>query len=144
MPGSFLVPAIPRLIIVALTLAQPLLLKRMLEFVQDDGYDNRAQIGHALIGAFAFLYGLTAVFKAWFAHSSNRLSLELRSALIDATYRKLLRLRLTALDTGKATTLINVDVQHIMDGSIMLHDVWASFVTVAIAVYLLFLQIQLA
>lgn len=137
-------PVIPRLLVVAITLAQPLLLKRMLLFVQGDGYEDRAQIGYALIGAFAFLYGLTAVFKAWFAHAANRLSLELRSQLIDATYRKLLRLRLSALDTGKATTLINVDMQHIMDGSIMLHDVWASFVTVAVAVYLLYLQIQLA
>lgn len=144
MPEHFLVPAIPRVAIVAITLAQPMLLERMLDFVQGGGYNQRADIGYALIGAFGVLYILTAVFNAWFAHSSNRLALELRSQLIDATYRHLLRLRPAALDTGKATTLINVDMQHIMDGSLILHDIWASVLTVGIAVYLLYLQIQLA
>ena len=144
MPDRFLIPAIPRAIIIAITLAQPLLLERMLNFVQGGGYAQRLDIGYALIGAFALLYCLTAVFNAWFHHASNRLSLELRSQLIDVIYRHLLRLRPAALDTGKATTLINVDMQHIVDGSLILHDVWASIVTVGVAVYLLYLQIQLA
>lgn len=144
MPEYFIIPAVPRLAIVAVTLAQPMLLERMLNFVQGGGYEQRADVGYSLIGAFGVLYFMTAVLNAWFAHSSNRLALELRSQLVDATYRQLLHLRPAALDTGKATTLINVDMQHIMDGSLILHDIWASILTVGIAVYLLFLQIQLA
>jgi ABC-type multidrug transport system fused ATPase/permease subunit len=144
LPQYFLAPVTPRLVIIAITLVQPLLLERMIVFVQGDGFEHRMQVGYALIGAFALLYGLTAVFKAWFHHSSNKLALELRSQLVDATYRKLLRLRLSALDAGKATTIINVDMQHIIDGSLLIHDVWASFITVGIAVYLLYLQIGLA
>lgn len=144
MPEYFIIPFVPRLAIVAVTLTQPMLLERMLNFVQGGGYEQRMDIGYGLIGAFAVLYSLTAVLNAWFHHSSNRLSLELRSQLVDATYRQLLRLRPAALDTGKATTLINVDMQHIMDGSLILHDIWASMLTVGVAVYLLYLQIQLA
>lgn len=135
---------VPRLAVVGITLAQPMLLERMLNFVQGDGYENRSAVGYALIGAFALLYCLIAVFNGWFHHASNKLALELRSQLVDAVYRKLLEMRLSSLDTGKATTLINVDMQHIMDGSLILHDIWASFFTVAVATYLLYLQIQLA
>jgi ABC-type multidrug transport system fused ATPase/permease subunit len=144
MPGKFLIPVFPRIIIVALTLTQPMLLERMLTFVQGSGYGERVDIGHALIGAFAVLYMLMALFNAWYAHACNKLSLELRSQLIDACYRQLLKMRLAALDSGKAATLINVDMQHIMEGSKILHDIWASMITVAVAVYLLYLKIQLA
>ena len=143
MPGKFLIPAIPRATIVAITLVQPMLLERMLTFVQR-GPDQRQEIGYALVGAFALLYTLTALFNGWFHHASNKLALELRSQLVDACYRQLLKLRLAALDSGKAATLINVDMQHIMHGSLILHDIWASIVTVAVAVYLLYRQIQLA
>ncbi|KAL2134935.1 hypothetical protein VTI74DRAFT_10342 [Chaetomium olivicolor] len=144
MPDKFLIPVIPRATIVALTLVQPMLLERMITFVQGGGYDQRMDVGYALIGAFATLYTLMALFNAWYAHSCNKLALELRSQLVDSCYRHLLKLRLAALDSGKAATLINVDMQHIMEGSRILHDIWASLVTVAVAVYLLYRKIQLA
>ncbi|KAL2198275.1 P-loop containing nucleoside triphosphate hydrolase protein [Corynascus similis CBS 632.67] len=144
MPGKFLIPVFPRATIVALTLTQPMLLERMITFVQGGGYEQRMDVGYALIGAFAVLYTLMALFNAWYAHACNKLALEMRSQLVDSCYRKLLKMRLAALDSGKAATLINVDMQHIMEGSKILHDIWASFVTVAVAVYLLYRKIQLA
>jgi hypothetical protein len=145
MPGKFLAPALPRAIIVALTLTQPMLLERMITFVQGEGpYEERLDVGYALIGAFASLYTLMALFNAWYAHACNKLALEMRSQLVDSCYRQLLKLRLAALDSGNAATLINVDMQHIMEGSIILHDIWASMLTVGVAVYLLYLQIGLA
>lgn len=145
MPGKFLVPAIPRATIVALTLTQPMLLERMITFVQGAGlYRERMDVGYALIGAFAVVYTLMALFNAWYAHACNKLALEMRSQLIDSCYRQLLKMRIAALDSGNAATLINVDMQHIMEGCKILHDIWASFVTVAVAVYLLYLKIQLA
>ncbi|KAL2022218.1 hypothetical protein VTK56DRAFT_5828 [Thermocarpiscus australiensis] len=144
MPEKFIIPVIPRAIIVALTLTQPMLLERMITFVQEGGYEQRMDVGYALIGAFALLYTLMALFNAWYAHACNKLALELRSQLVDSCYRQLLKLRLSALDSGNAATLINVDMQHIMEGSAILHDIWASMVTVAVAVYLLYRKIQLA
>lgn len=145
MPEKFLIPVLPRAIIVALTLTQPMLLERMITFVQGgDSYEQRMDVGYALIGAFATLYTLIALFNAWYAHACNKLALEMRSQLVDSCYRKLLKLRLSAIDSGNAATLINVDMQHIMEGAKILHDIWASFVTVAVAVYLLYRKIQLA
>lgn len=147
MPAKFLIPVVPRITIVALTLTQPMLLERMLTFVQggqEDVYEQRMDVGYALIGAFAVLYTLMALFNAWYAHACNKLALEMRSQLIDSCYRQLLKLRLAALDSGNAATLINVDMQHIMEGCKILHDIWASVITVAVAVYLLYLKIQLA
>lgn len=153
MPTKFFGPALPRLVIVALTLTQPMLLERLITFVQGGAvhgdqqsviYSERSDVGYALIGAFAVLYILMALFNAWYAHACNKLALEMRSVLIDSCYRQLLKMRLAALDAGKAATLINVDMQHIMEGSKILHDIWASLVTVAVAVYLLYLKIQMA
>ncbi|GAB1316363.1 hypothetical protein MFIFM68171_06573 [Madurella fahalii] len=147
MPAKFLIPVVPRATIVALTLTQPMLLERMLTFVQGgqaDIYEQRMDVGYALIGAFAVLYTLMALFNAWYAHACNKLALEMRSQLIDSCYRQLLKLRLAALDSGNAATLINVDMQHIMEGCKILHDIWASVITVAVAVYLLYRKIQLA
>lgn len=145
MPEKFINPAFPRIIIVALTLTQPMLLERMLTFVQGgDAYEQRMDVGYALIGAFALCYSLLAVFNGWYHHACNKLALEMRSQLIDSCYRQLLKLRLAALDSGNATTLINVDMQHIMEGCKILHDIWASFVTVGVAQYLLWRKIQLA
>lgn len=144
MPQLFLNPIIPRLAVVALTLAQPLLLQRMLDFERGSGYGQRPDIGYALIAAFALLYGLTGIFNAWYAHANSKLSLDLRSHLVDAIYRHVLELRTATLDAGQVTTLINVDVEHIIDGSLMLHELWVSFVTVGLAMYLLFLHLWLA
>lgn len=123
---------------------EPLLLQRLLDFVGSDGYSQRDSVGYAFIGAFALVYGLTAVFNAWYAHAVNKLAFELRSQLVDAIYRHVLELRVSALDSGQVTTLINVDIEHIMDGTRMVHELWASLITVAVAMYLLFLQLQLA
>ena len=142
MPEKFLIPVLPKTMMVAITLTQPMLLQRMLRFVNSDVDENHT--GWALVGAFALLYSLTAIFNAWYHHSTNKLAVELRSQLVDACYQHLLRLRLAALDTGNAATLINVDMQHIMTGSLILHDIWSSAVIVAVATYQLYLRLELA
>ncbi|KAK4224171.1 P-loop containing nucleoside triphosphate hydrolase protein [Podospora fimiseda] len=144
MPEKFINPAFPRAIIVALTLTQPMMLERMLTFVQGgDAYEERMDVGYSLIGAFALLYSLLALFNGWYHHACNKLALEMRSQLIDSCYRQLLKLRLAALDSGNATTLINVDMQHIMEGCKILHDIWASIITVGLCTDALFLIVMM-
>ena len=55
---KFLAPAGPRLALLLVTFAQPLLVNRTIDFVTSDNSDTQ---GWALVGAFACVYALIAV-----------------------------------------------------------------------------------
>ncbi|GLA25135.1 hypothetical protein AnigIFM63326_001749 [Aspergillus niger] len=141
---ELLIPALPRGVMIAVTLVQPLLLQRILDFVQGEGYSERMSVGYGLIGACALLYGLTSVFNAWYAHASNRLALQIRNVLVDAIYSKLLRLPIANADPGLITTLINVDMEHIIEGARVIHDLWAAVISVGVSLYMIYWKLGLA
>lgn len=141
---ELLIPALPRGVMIAVTLVQPLLLQRILDFVQGEGYSERMSVGYGLIGACALLYGLTSVFNAWYAHASNRLALQIRNVLADAIYSKLLRLPIAKADPGLITTLINVDMEHIIEGARVIHDLWAAVISVGVSLYMIYWKLGLA
>ncbi|KAI3032791.1 hypothetical protein CBS147347_1260 [Aspergillus niger] len=141
---ELLIPALPRGVMIAVTLVQPLLLQRILDFVQGEGYSERMSVGYGLIGACALLYGLTSVFNAWYAHASNRLALQIRNVLVDAIYSKLLRLPIAKADPGLITTLINVDMEHIIEGARVIHDLWAAVISVGVSLYMIYWKLGLA
>ncbi|KAI2968248.1 hypothetical protein CBS147323_4440 [Aspergillus niger] len=117
---------------------------RILDFVQGEGYSERMSVGYGLIGACALLYGLTSVFNAWYAHASNRLALQIRNVLVDAIYSKLLRLPIAKADPGLITTLINVDMEHIIEGARVIHDLWAAVISVGVSLYMIYWKLGLA
>ncbi|GLA41074.1 hypothetical protein AnigIFM63309_008920 [Aspergillus niger] len=141
---ELLIPALPRGVMIAVTLVQPLLLQRILDFVQGEGYSERMSVGYGLIGACALLYGLTSMFNAWYAHASNRLALHIRNVLVDAIYSKLLRLPIAKADPGLITTLINVDMEHIIEGARVIHDLWAAVISVGVSLYMIYWKLGLA
>ncbi|KAL3262061.1 hypothetical protein ABHI18_003168 [Aspergillus niger] len=141
---ELLIPALPRGVMIAVTLVQPLLLQRILDFVQGEGYSERMSVGYGLIGACALLYGLTSMFNAWYAHASNRLALHIRNVLVDAIYSKLLRLPIAKADPGLITTLINVDMEHIIEGVRVIHDLWAAVISVGVSLYMIYWKLGLA
>ncbi|RDH24886.1 P-loop containing nucleoside triphosphate hydrolase protein [Aspergillus niger ATCC 13496] len=141
---ELLIPALPRGVMIAVTLVQPLLLQRILDFVQGEGYSERMSVGYGLIGACALLYGLTSMFNAWYAHASNRLALQIRNVLVDAIYSKLLRLPIAKADPGLITTLINVDMEHIIEGARVIHDLWAAVISVGVSLYMIYWKLGLA
>ncbi|GKZ80048.1 hypothetical protein AnigIFM56816_004263 [Aspergillus niger] len=141
---ELLIPALPRGVMIAVTLVQPLLLQRILDFVQGEGYSERMSVGYGLIGACALLYGLSSVFNAWYAHASNRLALQIRNVLVDAIYSKLLRLPIAKADPGLITTLINVDMEHIIEGARVIHDLWAAVISVGVSLYMIYWKLGLA
>ena len=63
-----------------------------------------------------------------------------RGALVSMIYSKTLRLRLSGSEDAPAVTLMSTDVGAIIGSIDSLHDIWASFIEVAIGMYLLWLQ----
>lgn len=59
--SSFLAGILPRLVLLALTFAQPFLVTATISYVENQGAHNRPAIGKALIGAFALVYTGIAV-----------------------------------------------------------------------------------
>ena len=121
---------------IAVTLTQPLLLRRLLIFVADP--EAPSSTGYGLIGAFAILYCLTAIFNAWYAHTANKFALSLREVLVSAVYDRIYSAKACVLDEGQITTFINVDMEHVIQGALIFHEIWASVATVGIAFYMLY------
>ena len=70
----------------------------------------------------------------------------LRAGIVGLVYRKALRLDLNAPDVSPdaALTLMSTDTEIVLHGVYMFHEIWASFVEIAIGIYLLYRQLGAA
>lgn len=135
-------PIFPKVCFLGTTFAQPYLLQRMLTYLSDK--KESSNIGYGLIGAFALVYFLQAVSQSQYGHAVNKHVAEMRSILIHAIFNKSLDVAVSQVKDGQVTTLINNDVQIVMDAILDLHETWSSLLTLPIAIWLLFNQISYA
>ena len=68
----------------------------------------------------------------------------LRGVLVTAVYQKTTTIALTAIDNGKAMTLMSTDAERIVRGVMDFHELWSSFAQIGIATWLLETQLGLA
>lgn len=140
---QFMLSAMPRLILIGFRYAQPFLLNRTITYVSDRN-DQPSNVGWALVGAYAIVYVGLAICTASFEHLLNRCLTTIRGGLVTLMYTKTIDLSITALDESSALTLMSADVETITTSLFSFHDLWASFVEVGIAVYLLYIQLGLS
>jgi ATP-binding cassette subfamily C (CFTR/MRP) protein 1 len=138
----FLRPVLPKLCLIATTLAQALLLPRVLSFIQDK--QQPAIIGYTLIGASLLVYALLAVFKAYYEHLVNKLVTAVRGLAINVLYTKVISLGSCDIDKGTLTTLVNTDIENIMLGLRSFHDIWAGTIVLGVSLWLLHNQLGYA
>jgi len=135
-------PIFPKLCFLAASFAQPFLLQRMLRYLGSPREDNN--IGYGLIGAFALIYFIQAVSQSHYGHAVNKHVAEVRSILVHALFQQSLEVSISDLNYGQVATLVNEDVQLIMDAILDMHETWASLLTLPIAIWLLYKQISYA
>ncbi|RDW82953.1 hypothetical protein BP5796_04444 [Coleophoma crateriformis] len=111
---ALLAPVIPRLVLMAFTFCQPLLLNTFIKYLEDPTAGD--DVGYGLIGAYGLVY---------FGLATTEISI-------------------TALDNLAAVTLMSADVERIVQGLRSLHEFWANFIQVGIATYLLQRELGLA
>ncbi|KAH1934205.1 hypothetical protein KXV48_005163 [Aspergillus fumigatus] len=141
--SSFLAGILPRLVLLALTFAQPFLVTATISYVENQGAHNRPAIGKALIGAFALVYTGIAVATALYMRQAFRFILRVRGALDALIYRKTTRRRSPPTENERAAmTLMGTDVERIVTGLRDIHEMWASTVSIAIATWLLERQLS--
>jgi ATP-binding cassette, subfamily C (CFTR/MRP), member 1 len=67
-----------------------------------------------------------------------------RGCLVSVIYRKTTDVSIVALDDAVAVTLMSIDVERIVSGLAMMHDIWSTLLQIAIASWLLQTELGIA
>ncbi|PYI09672.1 P-loop containing nucleoside triphosphate hydrolase protein [Aspergillus sclerotiicarbonarius CBS 121057] len=133
--ASVIYSFLSRLAMIGLNFAQPFLITGLTDYVGRK--DPKRNDGYGLIGAFALVFGLKAVFNCLYEHHTFRLRTQIRGALVSIIYDKTLELKFDEYSDSAALTLMSNDIDNIASGVQNMHEVWASPISVAIALFLL-------
>ncbi|KAK6338386.1 hypothetical protein TWF730_002449 [Orbilia blumenaviensis] len=139
-----LLAAIPRMVLIVFIFCQPLLLETFLGYLKDPEERKNANIGQAMIGAYALVYVGMAITSAFYWYRNIRFVTMLRGILMTAVYNKSTRLNITAATTTESVTLMSGDVENLVRGLREIHELWAAVVQIGIATWLLAKQLGVA
>ncbi|KAF2478209.1 multidrug resistance-like protein [Lindgomyces ingoldianus] len=131
------IPILPRLVLLGFTFCQPLMVSRLLQFLQDGNRKEPLSTGYGLIGAYAVVYFGMSVSNSLFLHRNYRCLTMLRGTLVAAIYTKTTEISITALDNSSAVTLMSTDVERLVRGLRNMHNLWANIIQFALATWLL-------
>ncbi|EJP69038.1 ABC multidrug transporter, putative [Beauveria bassiana ARSEF 2860] len=138
----FLAIPLPRLLFSLLTLAQPFLLRRILDCISNDDAGPYERAG--LIAATLLTFATRAIARGSYKHASYRLVTAIRGVLIAAMADKQMRLTHTEAKKSAISTLMTADVEGIEATLPSVHDLWAFFVDIGFGLYFLSRYISLA
>ncbi|CAI7603846.1 hypothetical protein PCG10_001957 [Penicillium crustosum] len=136
------VPA--RACVVAFNFCQPLLLERSLSFFNSPVNQGTQNIGYGLIGAYIMVYAGLAVSMGQYQHLTYRGITMVRGVLVTMLYKKASCLGLGETDPANSLTLMSADVERITAGWQTMHEIWANSVEIALAIYLLKIQLGIS
>lgn len=143
--APLLAPVFPRLILLAMTICQPLLLRELLDHLSKTTDARDANKARGIVAAYALVFLGTAVSSGYFWYKNYQFLAMVRGCLVSIICWKSTRLDILAVEDPKAAvTLMSADVERIMDGIRALHDIWAYTIQIAVALYLLQSQIGTA
>ncbi|EED18735.1 multidrug resistance protein, putative [Talaromyces stipitatus ATCC 10500] len=142
MPWDLLSPMVPRLILIAFTIGQPLCLRRFLDYLQGDS--DKINIGYGMIGAYFLIYFGIAISSGFYWSSWLRSLALMRSMLMTAIFEKTLQAKPDVANDKAALTLMSTDVDRIVNGLREVHELWANAIQIIIATYLLELELKYA
>ncbi|KAB5515468.1 P-loop containing nucleoside triphosphate hydrolase protein [Coniochaeta sp. 2T2.1] len=133
---------IARLCVIAFKYTLPFLIKATTSFSEDVSQTDA--VGWGLTGAWFLVLVGRGISNAFYYQMTYRFVTSVRGSLCSLIYCKTLDLSVTALDESVAVTLMSTDTENICQTSALLHEVWASPIECAVALYLLQMQLGLA
>ncbi|KAK4212261.1 ABC multidrug transporter [Rhypophila decipiens] len=138
--------ALPRLCLVALSLAQPFLIRQIVETISAAPVNHQQtwNQGYGLIGAVALVHTGIPIATGFYQHLSFRLMAMVRGGLISLIYDKVVQSPSStqAASDSAAMTLIGTDVERICETwHLVVAESWAAVIQLAFAVWLLQMQI---
>ncbi|KAF2155055.1 ABC transporter [Myriangium duriaei CBS 260.36] len=141
---QLLFPIVPRLALLAFTFCQPLLLRRLLRYLQDPVEVSDRRTGYGLIGAYFLVYSGMALSSSVYWQATFKSISMLRGMLIAAIYRKTTTSDTTAWGEAKSVTLMGTDAERLVRGMQDMHELWANVIQVGLATWLLKVELGVA
>nr|WOZ30809.1 McfL [Coleophoma empetri] len=135
--GLFLAGIIPRLCLTGVNYAQPFLVSRVVDFMEQPDTEISNKIAYGLIAAYAFVYIGIAIMSTMSQHKTYRTIVAVRGTAVSLIYRHTLGLNSSSIATSSSLTLINNDVERISAGMKDMHEIWASLIEFALSIWLL-------
>lgn len=142
--GPFLSPVVPRVVLVALKLSQPLFIRSMLDYLKTPKEMREKNHGYGLIGTALLIYTGIALFSGIYQSYNQRFVYKLRSTLHTTILRKTTQAPCTTGSDATAITLMSTDLDRVVRGGQVIHELWAILAQVGIGCYLLQGQLGLA
>lgn len=138
----FLAGMAPRIALAAFKYTLPFLITRTTSWTADQSQPDT--IGWGLTGAWLLVFLGQAVSNGFYYQMTYRFVTSMRGSLCSLIYTKTLDLSSTALDESVAVSLMSTDTESICQSAATLHELWASPVESAVAIFLLHRQLGLA
>ncbi|THV43871.1 hypothetical protein BGAL_0843g00010 [Botrytis galanthina] len=122
---------------------QPFLINKVVSLVRNPDSES-SNNDWGLLAASGLIYIGLALTASASQHKDNRMTTMVRGALISAIYSHTLELSLPNLDQSTAVTLMSSDVERICVALQPIHNLWASPLEIALAIWLLQREIGIA
>ncbi|KAF2267153.1 hypothetical protein CC78DRAFT_566318 [Lojkania enalia] len=134
----------PRASLIAFNFCQPFLINRAISYSQQPVTNQTANIGYGLIGAYVLVYVGIAISTGQWQHLTYRAITMMRGGIISMLYNKATDINLTDVDAASSLTLMSADIERIVMGMQTAHEIWANIIEVALAIFLLERQLEVA
>ncbi|GKT73941.1 ABC multidrug transporter [Colletotrichum tofieldiae] len=135
-------PIVPRLALSGFTLAQSLLVRRILDYLSDERQRSNTNTKYGLIGATFLVYLGIAMSTSFFGYLHERALTQLRGYLIQNIYLCATRMSpKPETDRKKVLTLVTADVESIYNGLRNAHELWVVPIQTAFAVWLAYREV---
>ncbi|CAG8388874.1 unnamed protein product [Penicillium salamii] len=138
----FLAGVAPRLALAAFKYTLPFLITRTTSWTADPSQSDA--VGWGLTGAWLLVFLGQAISNGFYYQMTYRFVTAIRGSLCSVIFTKTLDLRSTALDESVAVSLMSTDTDSICQSAATLHELWASPIESAVAIFLLYRQLGLA
>ncbi|CAG7955917.1 unnamed protein product [Penicillium olsonii] len=138
----FLAGVAPRLTLAAFKYTLPFLIHRTTSWTADTSESDA--VGWGLTGAWLLVFLGRAISNGFYYQMTYRFVTSIRGSLCGLLYTKTLDLSSSALDESVAVSLMSTDTDSICQSAATLHELWASPIESAVAIFLLYRQLGLA
>ena len=134
----------PRLGLIAFNFCQPFLIQRAISFSSRSKLEDPNDVGYGLIGAYFLVYTGIAITTGQYQHLTYRAITMARGGLVSMMFAKTSSLKANIADPATSLTLMSADIERITNGWQTMHEIWASLIEIALAIYLLERQLGAA
>jgi ATP-binding cassette subfamily C (CFTR/MRP) protein 1 len=134
---QFFAAFFPRLLWTAFKFAQPFLINTMIKWVDAGQSLNPKNTGYGLIAAYGLVYIGIALSQALYWQHTYRFIVMVRGGLISMIIEKTTKLNPTDQMRHDPMVLMGTDIEKIALSLRQVHEMWASVIEIALALWLL-------